>query len=244
MSKALVKHTSKSPVAEGGIALKDLTLPQLGEAFFDLDAAEQKYTKMSGVCLTLKGLVLIEVKHRLGHGKYTPWLKDNFPKSARSAQRAVKVANAFLGKSDTTVAFGILTKDLQKSLLEIQARELDLANPAVLKVVEWVNDRSAYQLMLELEDEETKRRGGANNPEPGKKKSPAEVLGEITAVARQWVGEQLGHSVFKKRLWTTLEDTEIKALISHHEEHVEAMRKWIDTPKARRAQISLEDFAP
>lgn len=164
------------PIAAHAVALKDLTVPQLGEAFRGLDAAQQNYSKLSGICATMKGLVLAEAKGKLGHGKFIPWLKENFPNGRQHASRLMRLAEAF-GKCSPNATFDALTHDLLHTLEEARLSQIDLANPLVARVAAWVGNRSAYQLELELKMDGDGRR---NNP-GGFRPSMVELRGWLRA---------------------------------------------------------------
>lgn len=145
----LARLDAMPPVATHSVALKDLTVPQLGEAFRGLDAAQENYSKLSGICATMKGLVLTEVKAKVGHGKFIPWLKEHFPIHRATAAKHMRLAEEF-GKCSPTATFELLTHDLASSLEAATNHHLDLGNPLVSRVSAWVGNRSAYQLELEL----------------------------------------------------------------------------------------------
>jgi hypothetical protein len=138
-----------SPNGSHPVALVDMSVPQLADAFRGLDRLEKEYENMSGICATLKGLVLIEVKTKVGYGKYRAWLKENFAKSAKTAERYKRLAEEF-GKSDSTVAFQTLTRGLADSVAALREFQLDLSHPMVAKIAHWVAGRGAYQLMLDF----------------------------------------------------------------------------------------------
>src|SRR5579864_2504171 len=102
------------------IALADLTVPELGEAFIRLDQIERDGEKISGICAVLKGLVLVEVKAKIGHGKFIPWMKEHFRKSPRSGNNYMRLAAEFSrqtanSKSASACGFELLNQDLAVS---------------------------------------------------------------------------------------------------------------------------------
>lgn len=158
MSSALAKN--------GAVTLDDLSLPELAEAYDGLSRLEKEYENMSGICATLKGLVLIECKAKPElKGQFKSWVVKTFPKSYKTATRYMRLAEAF-GRSDSTVTFQTLTRDLATSVAALREFQLDLSHPAVAAVAQWVNGRGAYQLMLDFPSE----RGGAR----ARKKAPAD----------------------------------------------------------------------
>lgn len=191
------------------VALKDLNIPQIAEVVIDLDYAQTKHERISGVCATLKGLALREAKRKLPHGRFMAWVKEQLPESHRNATRCMNLAKAFMGKLDSTVQFDVLTKDLHATLMQIQHRELDLKNPAVAAVAKWVNDRGAYQLMLELGDAP---KGGKRD-----KKLVDETHSEgSAALAAQDIWNDLAHQILihgiEEKTWADLPDLDLKNL--------------------------------
>lgn len=142
--------TRISPNESKPVSLVNLTLPQLAEAYNGLDRLEKEYENMSGICATLKGLVLIEAKLKPElKGRFKQWVIDSFPKSYKTATRYMRLAEAF-GKSDSTGTFQTLTRDLASSVAALRQFQLDLSHPVVAKVADWVNGRGSYQLMLDF----------------------------------------------------------------------------------------------
>ena len=137
-------------MAPAPIALVDLSLPQLAEAYDGLDRLEKEYENMSGICATLKGLVLLEAKTKPElKGRFKQWVIDSFPKSYKTATRYMRLAEAF-GKSDSTGTFQTLTRDLASSVEALRQFQLDLSHPVVARIAQWVDGRGAYQLMLDF----------------------------------------------------------------------------------------------
>lgn len=138
-----------SPMSPAAIALKDLSVPQLAEAFHGLDQVQQHHERLSGICAIMKGLVLVEAKAKIGHGGFMSWVKDNFPKSHKTANQYKRLAEEF-GKLNPTVQFENLRSDMLTTMESLEGMQLDLRHPVVKQVADWVNGRSAYQLLLEL----------------------------------------------------------------------------------------------
>lgn len=145
------------------LPLADMSLPQLGQAFAKLDDARARYDRLSGICGTLQGLVLLEVKRKVGHGNYGKWLLENFPKSQDSANRCTRVAEEFLRRLQTRntpeskfraraefEATQLLLGDLASNLSAIEEAKLDLSHPVVEAVACYVGERSFRQLLLDL----------------------------------------------------------------------------------------------
>ena len=151
------------------IALADLTIPQLEKTHDQLFDLEQLHNNMSGSCAVLRGLVLGEVKHKLPHGQFMPWVKGRYKKSHRSATVYMRLARSFMEQSKLAerCQFALLLQGVGETLSQIETLKLDLRHPMVAKVVQWVNGRSAHQLLLDFPSE----RGGDNTPrdESGKR---------------------------------------------------------------------------
>jgi hypothetical protein len=127
--------------------LKDMTLAELEAADRGLRALPERLEKMSGICAVLNGLILTEIKGRLEHKQWTPWLKDHYGKAVRTAQKYMQIAGSFT-KSATRGAFE--PHQLTLALLDdTQSGALDLAHPVVVKVEEWADGRSFRQLIAE-----------------------------------------------------------------------------------------------
>jgi hypothetical protein len=134
------------------VSLIDLTLPQLAEAYRGLDRLEHEYENMSGICATLKGLVLIEAKAKPENKqRFMAWVKENFASGGhRTATRYMRLAEAFSEGLDSTVQFQTLTRDLASSVEALKKFQLDLSHPMVAKIAQWAAGRGSYQLMLDF----------------------------------------------------------------------------------------------
>lgn len=143
------------------IALADMTAPHLTEAHVMLDQMAEHHDGVNTVCCLLDGIVLIELKRRLGHGHWKPWLKENYPKSNDSAERRMRAAADFLNqlqtpKNRSTAVFGLqagvdlLRQDLATTLRQLEHAKLDLAHPLVRAASLYAKGRSFYQLCLDL----------------------------------------------------------------------------------------------
>ncbi len=145
------------------LPLADMTVPQLGEAFAKLDDARARYERLSGICGTLQGLVLLEVKRKVGHGAYGKWLEDHFPKSHKTACQFTRAAEHFIYRLQTRntpeskiyprvkfEATQLLLGDLASNLAAIESAKLDMSHPVVEAVATYVGERSFRQLMLDL----------------------------------------------------------------------------------------------
>lgn len=224
----LVPEQSRNGAA---VALSEMSVPQLAEAAHGLDRLEHEYENMSGICATLKGGVFAEVKAKLPHGEYRPWLAKNFPKSAKTAERYKRLWDAF-SKSDSTVAFAALTHDLAASVAALKQFQLDLSHPVVAKVAEWVAGRGAYQLMLDFPGE---NKGGA----AGRKKlTPAEQHAQFLEDAKNDFAniiQGLDGLVIDGR-WKapTITDAMLEASIDLAREYARQASAFLKTPKKDR----------
>lgn len=137
-------------------SLKDMSLLELEAADRGLRAMPERLESMSGISAVLNGLVLTEIKGRLEHKQWTPWLANNYKKSARTAQVKMKLAKVF-SKSATVAFFGQLTLAL---LDDTQTNTLDIQHPVTKGVSAWTAGRSYRQLI----DEEISDGRADNNP--------------------------------------------------------------------------------
>lgn len=137
------------PVAMPPVALADMTLPELGEAFTRLTIVEEGCERLSGIVATLKGLMLMEAKAKLPHGEYLPWLQKHFGKTRKTAAQYVRLARGF-SEMSPEVTFEILHRDLSISVQDLEANKLDLSHPIVAQIAEWTDGKSSTQLMLDL----------------------------------------------------------------------------------------------
>lgn len=143
MNEAQLAVVQKMPVA-----LVDLNVPQLADACRMLDQCQERYDKLSGICATMRGFVLLEAKRKLAHGKFLPWLAENFKKSRKTAAQDMRLAGE-CGKCRTQVTFETLGRDLAWTIKEIEAAQIDLKHPLVREIAGWVDGRTRYQLLLD-----------------------------------------------------------------------------------------------
>ncbi len=135
-------------VVQRAVALVDLNVPQLADACRMLDQCQERYDKLSGICATMRGFVLLEAKRKLAHGKFLPWLAENFKKSKKTAAQDMRVAGE-CGKSNPKVTFETLGLDLASTIKELEAAQIDLKHPLVREIAGWVDGRTRYQLLLD-----------------------------------------------------------------------------------------------
>jgi len=217
--------------ARSGLGLDAMSLDELGATFGRLDAARLHYDKISGICGCLQGLALIEIKSRLGHGNYGPWLKEHFPKSQDTASRFMRIAEEFLEASGTKgrkiphnaeFAEVSLLGELIDSLSTLNNESIDMAHPVVQAVAKYVGDRSYTQLWLDLPDQRGGYRGTKKNGAPrAEKRTDAEIARDeyeehAPAVCRRtaetMVELLLLEGPGKERAWDILDDEELDKL--------------------------------
>lgn len=232
-----VLDSMPDPAAPKPIAITQMSLPQLAEAYDGLDRLEKEYENMSGICATLKGLVLIECKTKPElKGRFKEWVTQSFPKSYKTATRYMHLAEAF-GKSDSTGTFLALTRDLSESVAALREFQLDLKHPVVSKVAQWVAGRGAYQLMLDLGPTAGKHHPRKKEPEL----SPEEQREVLVKQAQEWAAGQLVDDFVSRGMWKLLPDHEAKIVMRHFERLAKDMAEWIKTPPRRREQMAIEE---
>ena len=170
MKKQLQTTSSEIATIPQTLGLADMSESQLAETFTKLDATREHYDNLSGICATLQGLVLIEVKEKVGHGKYGHWLESNFPKSHKTANRFQRIAEEFLARAgakntpeakqlklDTGVQFDnvntstqLLLTDLAASLSAVRGASLDMSHPMIQAISTYAGGRSYKQMWLDL----------------------------------------------------------------------------------------------
>lgn len=248
MPVAPVRHAS----------LEEMSIEQLGAMFEGLDRTRTSCESMSGICATLAGLVLIEVKKRVGHGHFKPWLKEHFPKSQRTAQVYMRLGSTF-SKSADSCAFDQMTLALMDGAQDLDGKSLDLTHPVVAEVAKWTKGRSFYQI---TEDVITK--GGNRHPKcphcdgdlasksqgicPHCEKStgqeeptPEDQRAELLSIARVWADAQMKETAPNQKLWKLLPDQETEAVAAWLSDLAAEMRAWTKIPQRRRAEMAIEE---
>lgn len=215
----------------------------MAEAIAGLDRLEAQYENMSGICATLKGLVLIEAKRKLGRGDWTPWMKKNLgAKKARTAQRYMQLGKAFAEKNDSTVVFDLLRNDLAKNLDTLRQTQLDLKHPVVAQVAKWVEGKGAYQLMLEFG---SSSRGGKTYDRGGEKGKRAAF--EVKAYRVLCVGscegvQKSAGSLRETKSYRALNQSQLVDLIHALDQANKELRAWFDKPAADRDLIFAQQL--
>jgi uncharacterized Zn finger protein (UPF0148 family) len=246
------------PAPGRAVLLSDMSIEALSDAFVGLEKAQGQFESLSGTCATLAGLVLLEAKERVGHGNFQPWLKKQFPKDYRSAQRYMQLGKAFR-KYDTSVAFEQLALPLLGEGDSQLSHTLDFNNPLVGAVAKWTRGRSFYQLR-----QEELTQGGNQHPKCphcegdlaskdqefcphcGKatgqqEKTPDELKAEILETTRQWAHGQLNDTSVQGKRYRLLPDHELQALIGHFRGLAGEIEEWVKTPAKRREEMAIEE---
>jgi hypothetical protein len=170
----------------GTVALSDMNVPQLTAANTMLDRIAGNHDHAHTTARLLQGVTLLEIKRRLHHGEWGPFLKKSFDKSQDSAGRYIRAAEDFLAKLQDAkfrkraefnldAAVSLLRQDLGKTLEQLEDSKLDLSNPIVQLAAFYAGGRSFNQLLLELGDAQ---RGGKRTAGKKLKKSRDEIARE------------------------------------------------------------------
>jgi hypothetical protein len=170
------------------LALTDMHLGQLEEAEVMLDQIAGLHDHANTAARLLQGVVLIELKQRIDHGKWGDWLKRRYEKSQDTAGRCMRAANDFLvqlqdakfrstAEFDLQAGVDLLRQDLTATLAQLETAKLDLSHPLVRAAALYANGRSFYQLCLDLGPA---HRGGdtSKHRKSRSNKSPEEVAAE------------------------------------------------------------------
>ena len=209
---------------QGARSLKELTLPELEAADRALRAMPERLEKLSGITAVLNGLVLAEIKGKLAHKQFTPWLVANYGKSKRTAQLYMQLGAAFSDQKRNGCAFD--QQQLTLALLDATAEQsLDLADPVVQAVEKWADGRSYKTLIAD----ET---GDGRAANPGGFRPNAQHLAA-------W----LKHEYPDRPEWQALEVfSELPAEVQQRFK-AEGERYWERLTKAEREEIEREAAA-
>ena len=258
--------------APGTIPLADMNVPQLAEAGKALDRAADLHENTSAVCRILHGLVLLEAKRKLGHGKFLPWLKKNFPASFRDGQRRMVAARDFIAaisdpkrarklKCDRHVAFALpdrggdgksdraVTIQAQQLLLADLASNYDALQEAKLDMANpIVAAATAYvgkrSWTQLLLDLGPAERGG-HHPRQGPPETPEEKYQRHAQDQHEKFIETFESVKFRHddKAFRFATDAEIALACDVCDEFLTAARAWLKTPRRERAAIAAEEAA-
>lgn len=202
----MAKKTSLALVPSSpAVALSNMSVPQLTSACHMLSDCQDRYDKLSGICATMRGLVLTEVKHKLAHGKFLPWIAENLGKTRKTAAQDMRLAGEFF-KCNPQVTFETLGRDLATTLKEIEEAQLDLRHPLVRAVASFVGDRTRYQLLLDFPG------GGYDRSVAGVGKTGVTALTRRLQVVERLVKplNQITKLWFSDGLWMELTPKELR----------------------------------
>lgn len=172
-----MNHSQIAVLKQSPVALGDMNVPQLAEACHMLDACQERYNKLSGICAAMRGLVLTEAKRKIEHGYFTAWIAKNFKKTKKTAAEDMRIAREF-AKSNPRVTFETLGRDLATTVAELEEAQIDLKHPLVRHVAEWVGDRTRYQLLLAFPASRGGNQYGRGGEKGKRKKTTIEVIRE------------------------------------------------------------------
>lgn len=229
------------------VALKDCTVTQLEVLHDRFGEMKALHDSMSGACGTMRGLVLTELKLKIGHGKFLPWVRARYDKSPRRAQEYMQSAAAFVADSKCADAraFEFLTQSAADTLAQIELCRLDLSHPLVAAVVKWSDGKSFDQLLLALGDAPAKDRGGNQGNGNGEKLTPAEKEAKFLGNCREDFTEAFTglDSLVLNGRWKapSITDGERDDAVACAEKIVKKMRAWLKLPQKLRSQPSLAD---
>jgi hypothetical protein len=176
MTQTLTTTKDPHPALTTALHLADMSPDQLATASRSLADAEERYDRMSGICATLGGLVLLEAKRRLEHGQFGNWLKEHFGKSHHIATTRMRIAKEFIAAVSTKdgklvpryqfEATQLLLDDFAAQLAAEKQSPIDLENPVVSAVSDFVGGRNFNTLRASLP---AARRGGNTYERDGEK---------------------------------------------------------------------------
>lgn len=220
------------------LALGNMTVPQLTAAAKMLDDCQERYDKLSGICGTMRGLVLAEVKHKLEHGKFLPWLAENFDKSRKTAAQDIRLATEFC-KSNPRVTFEILGRDLAETVKELEQAQIDLKHPLVREVAAWVDGRTRYQLLLDFPGQRGGDTSGSHkklSPEEEHKLFLANAKAQFESVFLS-LDKLVEDDTFKA---PSITDTLLSDSADLAAEFAKRARAWLKVPRKQRTHPEAE----
>ena len=218
---ATTSQASPANALATALHLAEMNPEQLASASKSLLAAEARYDRMSGICATLNGLVLLEAKRQIAHGNFIGWVEETTGQSRQHANRKMRIAEEFLaglGKSkcNPRVTFEnaeqMLLDNFAEMLRADAASPMDESNPVFAAVAQYVAGRSYSDLANSLPKP---RMGGARVKDPNKTYDPNApienardlLLHPLRAVMMRWNEKEA-----KLPLWTHLPPDELREI--------------------------------
>jgi hypothetical protein len=225
---------------------------QLEEAEAMLNQIASLHDRANTAARILQGIVLGELKHQLGHGKWTPWLRQRYPKSQDTAGRCIRAGEDFLKrlqdpKFRTSAEFhleagvDVLRQDLAATLKQLESSKLDLSHPLVRAASIYANGRSFYQLCLDLGPG---LRGGDTSGSR-KKLSPEEEHEKILENAKNdFISAVTAlDDLHEKELWKlpSISDSMLTDSAELLAEMAKQVRAWLKVPRRDRVRPDLAE---
>ena len=223
--------------------LAEMDPEQLASASRSLLAAEERYDRMSGICATLNGLVLLEARRKITHGKFIEWVKTATGRSERDAQRRMRIAESFMeslskSKSDTRVVFEsaeqMLLEDFAAMLSAEAASPMDESNPVFAAVAEYVDGRSYRALADALP--------GKTAAQRVQKHLSTLTSAQIAASYREQCAKasDVLALIANRNLFAVLPDADLDTFGDNAEALLDKIRAWRKLTKAERTDALTE----
>lgn len=225
-----------SPGLSHSIVPADAKPDEVAAIVADLERTGTHAAAINGICFTLQGLILIEMKKRLPHGQYLPWAKKAAGLHRKTAASRVAVAKSFL-KCLQPETFEQLTLKLMDKPLNAGLATLDMTHPIVSALDKWTGGR----VFAQLREEETEgyRPGGKTyariDGKGARKTLSAEDAKEMARTVCIDAAERIA-TVHKEKFFMMLNAAEMDGLVDHCEAVAEDVRAWRKMSKADRAE--------
>lgn len=169
--------------------LAEMNPEQLASASKSLLAAEERYDRMSGICATLNGLVLLEAKRQIAHGNFIGWVEEATGQSRQHANRKMRIAESFMAslsksKCNPRVTFEnaeqMLLDNFAEMLSADAASPMDESNPVFAAVAQYVDGRS-YRALADSLPQPRRQIGGDTTPKNGSVRPRADKADQAQA---------------------------------------------------------------
>lgn len=198
MTSAIEKHQPPT-------SLSQMSVSELTQTAKMLDAFQSNIESMSGICATMRGLVFHQVKEKLAHGQFGPWLKKHFDKTRKTAAEDMRIARGFLRSNPELPHFETLARALAEKSRE---PSIDRNHPMVRQVAMWVDGRPRVQLLLEFPSE----KGGGAGRSKGSSKNVNDPAEESTDIWLPLI-EKLEREGLNEKSWKHLPKKHLHRLI-------------------------------